>query len=140
MKTVLFICTHNSARSQMAEGLVNALYSKVLSASSAGTIPTRVHPLAKKAMAELGIDISDQSSKGVEEFEGRQFDYVVMVCSNASETCPFFPGGKKQIHHGFDDPAGIKGTEEERLESFRKSRNEINKWIIDHLVLTGTED
>jgi arsenate reductase len=139
MKTVLFICTHNSARSQMAEGLVNALYSKVLMAKSAGTIPSKVHPLAIKAMAEMGIDISKQRSKGLEEFEGQEFDYVVMVCSNAAETCPFFPGGKEQIHHGFDDPAEVNGSEKVRLQAFRRSRDEINKWIIDNLVLSNAQ-
>jgi arsenate reductase (thioredoxin) len=135
MRTVLFICTHNSARSQMAEGLVNALYSKVLTAKSAGTKPGQVHPLAIKVMAELDIDISTQRSKGLIEFKEQQFDYVVMVCSNASDICPFFPGGKEQIHHGFDDPSEVVGTEQDRLAAFRKSRNEINKWIIDNLVL-----
>ncbi len=135
MKSVLFICTHNSARSQMAEGLVNALYSKVLTASSAGTKPGAIHPLAVRVMAELDIDISDQYSKGIDVFEGQTFDYVVMVCSNAAETCPFFPGGKEQIHHAFDDPSEAEGSEEERLLAFRKSRNRINKWIVDNLVL-----
>lgn len=136
MRTVLFICTHNSARSQMAEGLVNSLYSKVLMAESAGTTPSKIHPLAIKVMTELGIDISHHRSKHLDEFEGREFDYVVMVCSNAAEACPFFPGGREQIHHGFDDPVGVEGNEKRRLEAFRKSRNEINKWIIDNLVLT----
>lgn len=135
MKSVLFICTHNSARSQMAEGLVNALYPKVLTAKSAGTAPSGVHPLAIKAMSEMGIDISGQRSKGLDEFEGQEFDYVVMVCSNAAETCPFFPGGRKQIHRGFEDPASAVGTEDAKLQAFRNARNEINKWIIDNLVL-----
>lgn len=135
MKTVLFVCTHNSARSQMAEGLVNALHSKVLLAKSAGTKPSAVHPLAIRAMGELGIDISSQVSKGLDVFEGQEFDYVVMVCSNAAESCPFFPGGKEQIHHAFDDPASVGGSEEEMLQAFRKSRDEIDKWIIDNLVL-----
>lgn len=135
MKSVLFICTHNSARSQMAEGLVNALYSKVLMAKSAGTKPGQVHPLAIEVMAELGIDISRQRSKGLTEFKEQTYDYVIMVCSNAADICPFFPGGKEQIHHGFDDPSEVVGTEQERLIAFRKSRNEINKWIIDNLVL-----
>jgi arsenate reductase len=138
MESVLFICTHNSARSQMAEGLVNALYSKVLRASSAGTRPGRVHPLAIRVMAELDIDISGQRSKGLAEFEGRSFDHVVMVCSDAAETCPFFPGGKEQIHHAFDDPAAAQGDEERRVAAFRRSRNEINRWIIDNLVLRSS--
>ncbi len=136
MKTVLFLCTHNSARSQMAEGLVNSLYSKVLKAESAGAKPTIVQPLAIKVMAEMGIDISKRRSKGLEEFEGQEFDYVVMVCSEDAETCPFFPGGRKQIFKSFDDPVAVKGTEEEMVQAFRNSRNEINKWIIDNLLLT----
>ncbi len=136
MKTVLFLCTQNSARSQIAEGLVNNLYSKVLKAQSAGAKPTMVQPLAIKVMAEMGIDISRQRSKGLEEFEGQEFDYVVMVCSKDAETCPFFPGGRKQIFQSFDDPVAVNGTDEERIQAFRKSRNEINKWIIDNLVLS----
>ncbi len=135
MNTVLFICTHNSARSQMAEGLVNSLYPKVLRAKSAGTKPSKVSPFAIQVMAEMDIDISGQRSKGLGEFEGQQFDYVVMVCSDAAETCPFFPGGKEQIHHGFKDPAAVEGSDLARLLAFRKSRNDINKWIIDNLVL-----
>lgn len=135
MKTVLFICTHNSARSQIAEGFVNGLYSKTLKAQSAGTVPTLVHSNAVSVMEEIGIDISDHRSKSLEEFEGQEFDYVVMVCSNATETCPFFPGGKVQIHHGFEDPVAGMGTEDEKMLIFRKIRNEINKWIIDNLVL-----
>jgi len=119
----------------MAEGLVNGLYSRVLSAKSAGTKPGVVHPLAIEVMAEMDIDISAHRSKGLVEFKGQEFDYVVMVCSNAAETCPFFPGGKQQIHHGFDDPSEVVGTEQDRLMAFRKSRNEINKWIIDNIVL-----
>ena len=121
----------------MAEGLVNALYSKVLTAKSAGTVPSKVHPLAIKVMAEMGIDISHQRSKGLNEFDGQTFDHVVMVCSDAAEICPFFPGGREQVHHGFDDPAEAKGTEDDKLEAFRKSRNEINRWIIDNLLLTN---
>jgi arsenate reductase len=119
----------------MAEGLVNALYSRVLTAKSAGTKPGTVHPMAIRAMAELDIDISGQFSKDLEVFDGQAFDYVIMVCSDAAETCPFFPGGKEQIHQAFDDPASFQGTTEEQLITFRKSRNQINKWIIDNLVL-----
>jgi arsenate reductase len=119
----------------MAEGLVNALYSRALRAESAGIIPSKVHPLAIKVMAELDIDISNQTSKSLDEFEGREFDYVVMVCSNAAEACPLFSGGKEQILHSFNDPAEAEGTEQARIRVFRKSRNQINKWIIDNLVL-----
>ena len=88
-------------------------------------------------MAELDIDISGQKSKSLDLFEGQDFDYVVMVCSNAAETCPFFPGGRVQVHHAFDDPASVDGTEEDKLIAFRKNRNQINKWIIDNLVLSN---
>jgi arsenate reductase len=119
----------------MAEGLVNTLYSRSLRAESAGMIPTKVHPLAIKVMAELDIDISNQRSKSLDEFEGREFDYVVMVCSNAAETCPFFSGGIEHILHSFNDPVEVNGTEQVKIRAFRKSRNQINKWIIDNLVL-----
>ena len=135
LKSVLFICTHNAIRSQIAEGLVNSLYSSVLEAESAGSKPTQVHPKAIEVMAEMDIDISGHRSKGLKEFEDQEFDYVVMVCSNDADTCPFFPGGKEQIHHAFYDPGEAKSTEEEKLIAFRHSRNEINKWIIDNLVL-----
>jgi len=129
MKTILFICTHNSARSQMAEGLANSLFPGVLEAKSAGTKPSLVHPLAIKVMSELNIDVSNYRSKSLHEFDGQEFDYVLMVCSNAAETCPFFPGGKNHIHRGFDDPAEVEGTDKEKLDAFRKSRNEIRAWL-----------
>ena len=135
MKSVLFLCTHNAIRSQIAEGLVNSLYPSVLTASSAGSKPSKVHPLAIEVMAEMDIDISGHRSKGLKEFEGQEFDYVVMVCSNEADTCPFFTGGKEQIHHSFSDPGEMNGTAEEKLIAFRYARNEINKWIIDNLVL-----
>ncbi|MFA5312373.1 MAG: arsenate reductase ArsC [Methanomassiliicoccales archaeon] len=132
MKRVLFICTHNSARSQMAEGLVNEYHSKRWVAHSAGTKPTSVHPLAKKAMAELGIDISSHHSKALKDFKGDTFDLVVTVCDDASETCPFFPA-ERIIHRGFPDPALVTGSEEERLEAFRRTRDEIKDWIASEL-------
>ncbi|RKY02042.1 MAG: arsenate reductase ArsC, partial [Spirochaetes bacterium] len=103
-KTILFICTHNSARSQMAEGLVNYYYSEYFQAKSAGTIPTMVNPYALAVMKELGIDISHQRSKPIEEFRNKTFDIVVTVCDSARETCPFFPG-KIVLHRGFEDPS-----------------------------------
>lgn len=131
MRTVLFICTHNAVRSQMGEGLVNTLYTGRLKASSAGTSPGTVHPLAVRVMAEIGIDISGQRSKGLEEFEGREFDHVIMVCSDSAETCPFFPGGKEQVHRAFADPSVVNGDEEERLAAFRRTRDEIRAWLRD---------
>ena len=128
-KTILFICVHNSARSQIAEGLVNALYGDRFLASSGGTMATRVHPGAIKAMAEIGIDISGHRSKSIEEFTDQRFDYVVMVCDDSQADCPFFSGGKDYIHHAFDDPAACKGTDEEVLTCFRRSRDEIHAWI-----------
>jgi arsenate reductase (thioredoxin) len=128
-KSVLFICVHNSARSQMAEGLVNALYADRFAAVSGGTAATRVHPGAVKAMAEIGIDISGHRSKSIDEFEGRRFDHVVMVCDEKQTDCPFFPGGKEYLHHAFDDPAACTGTDEEILACFRRVRDEIRAWI-----------
>lgn len=128
-KKVLFICTHNSARSQMAEGLLNHLYENKYEAFSAGTKPSTVNPYAVKSMAEIGIDISIQRSKGIEEFRGMVFDYVVTVCDNAKETCPFFPGGRESLHKSFNDPSGFEGEGDNKLAVFRKVRNEIRDWV-----------
>jgi arsenate reductase (thioredoxin) len=128
-KKILFICVHNSARSQMAEGLVNALYADRFEAVSGGTEATRVHPAAIKVMAEIGIDISGHRSKSIDEFKEQRFDYVVMVCDDKQADCPFFAGGKEYIHHAFDDPAACAGTEEEVLACFRRGRDEIRAWI-----------
>ncbi len=136
MKEILFICTHNSARSQMAEGLVNALYSDKFRAFSAGTVKTRVNPLAIKALADIGIDISHHRSKSIDEFRGKIFDIVVTVCDNARETCPFFPG-KKVLHKGFKDPSDVKGDEAEKLAAFIKTRDEINLWIKENILTLG---
>jgi len=133
-ETVLFICVHNSARSQMAEGLVNALHADRFEAVSGGTEATRVHPAAIKAMAEIGIDISGHHSKSIDVFEGRRFDHVVMVCDDKQADCPFFPGGKDYIHRAFDDPAACQGADEEVLACFRRVRDEIKAWIEEALV------
>jgi arsenate reductase (thioredoxin) len=133
-KTVLFICVHNSARSQMAEGLVNVLYGDRFEAVSGGTTATRVHPAAIQAMAEIGIDISRHHSKSIDVFEGRRFDLVVMVCDDRQADCPMFLGGKEYIHHAFDDPAACAGTDEEVLACFRRVRDEIRTWIETALV------
>ena len=126
---VLFICTHNSARSQMAESLLRSLYGTHYDAFSAGTEPLGVNPIAIKVMAELGIDISAYHSKHIENFRGKEFDYVVTVCDHAKETCPFFPGGKIFLHQGFEDPSTSTGTEEEVLTCFRRVRDGIRDWI-----------
>ena len=128
-KKVLFICTHNSARSQIAEGLMNTLYGDDYTAWSAGTEPTQVNPYAIKVMEEVGIDVAGHHSKSVESFLELDFDYVVTVCDHASEVCPFSPGGKEKIHKGFEDPAVIEGPEEAKLAGFRHTRDEIRAWI-----------
>jgi len=135
-KRVLFICTHNSARSQMAEGFVNALHADRLRASSAGTEATRVHPAAIAAMAEVGIDISGHRSKSLDVFLDERFDIVVTVCDDSGSDCPFFPGGGQNIHRTFEDPAACRGTDEEILGCFRRVRDEIRAWI-DADLLSG---
>ena len=128
-KKVLFICTHNSTRSHMAEGLLNTLYGSRYEVWSAGTDPTEVNPLAVKVMVEVGIDISAHQSNSVEDFLDQEWDYVVTVCDRANETCPFFPGGKEKIHRGFEDPAAVNGSDEEKMVAFRRVRDEIKRWI-----------
>ncbi|MGH8512403.1 MAG: arsenate reductase ArsC [Gammaproteobacteria bacterium] len=122
---VLFLCTGNSARSQMAEGLLRAQYGQKFEAFSAGTAPSRVNPLAVEAMREAGIDISAQRSKSVEEFIGHPVDYVITVCDQANESCPVFPGNAKRIHWSIDDPQLTEGDEATRLAAFRRARDEI---------------
>lgn len=146
---ILFLCTHNSARSQMAEGLLRHFYGERYEVYSAGATPTKVHPLAVKVMAEIGIDISGQSSKSIEEFRGRDMDLVVTVCRSTPRlSCPFcsspgvvgrptiiseiLPGTKRFIEHGFNDPSDVEGSEEERIKAFRATRDEIRKWILDY--------
>ena len=146
---VLFLCTHNSARSQMAEGLLRHFYGDRYEVFSAGATPTRVHPLAVKAMAEIGIDISGQSSKSIDEFRGKDIDLVVTVCKSTPRlSCPFcsspgtfgrpaiisetLPEAKQFVEHGFSDPSDVKGTEGEKIEAFRAIRDEIKTWILDY--------
>jgi arsenate reductase len=129
MIKVLFICTHNSSRSQMAEGILRNLYGEHYEAYSAGTEPSIVNSYAIRAMAEIGIDISKHRSKSIDEFRRMDFDYVATVCDHAKETCPFFPRGKIYLHRDFDDPSRHQGTEEEILSIFRKVRDEIGSWL-----------
>ena len=124
-KRVLFLCTGNSCRSQMAEGFLKRLAGEKYEAESAGVDPTKINPLSIKVMNEEGIDISGQSSKSADEFIGQKFDYVITVCENAKQTCPVFPGEYKNIHWDLEDPAEAKGGEEERLAVFRKIRDQI---------------
>jgi arsenate reductase len=128
-KRVLILCTGNSARSQMAEGLLRHDAGDRFEVESAGTKPGQVRPEAIAVMKELGIDISGHRSKSVDEFEGRNFDYVLTVCDNAKESCPIFPGHTNRLHHNFDDPAAVQGSEEERLGVFRRVRDEIRTYL-----------
>ncbi len=129
MKRVLFVCTGNSCRSQMAEGLLRHLGNERFQAFSAGTNPSTVHPLAIKAMDELEVDISGQASKGLEVFSGKAFDNVITVCDLARESCSVFPGEGRQLHWSFEDPAEAGGSEEERMDVFRSVRDQIRQQI-----------
>jgi ArsR family transcriptional regulator, arsenate/arsenite/antimonite-responsive transcriptional repressor / arsenate reductase (thioredoxin) len=126
---VLFLCTHNSARSQMAEALLRHLSGGEVDAYSAGTVATRVHPLAVAAMAEKGIDISRQRSKHMDELAGERFDYVVTVCDNAQESCPIVPGGPERIHWSIPDPSAVEGDDPSRLRAFRSASDELTTRI-----------
>ena len=123
---VLIVCTGNSARSQMAEGLLRHEAGDRLEVFSAGTRPSLVRPEAIAVMSEIGLDISHHRSKSVDEFLGRQLDFVITVCSSAKETCPVFPGNAKRLHWPFDDPAAVAGSEEVRRQAFRKIRDQIH--------------
>ena len=131
----LFLCTHNSARSQMAEGLLRYLASDRFEVMSAGTEATHVRPLAVQAMDELGIDISGQESKTLERYLSEPFDYVITVCDDANEACPVFPGARQRLHWSFGDPAQAIGSEEERLQVFRSIRNAIRERVERDLQL-----
>jgi arsenate reductase len=134
-KHVLFLCTGNSARSQMAEGLVNHFLGDEWEAQSAGTSPTGyVHPMAVRAMAELGIDISGARSKSADEFRGAEFDLVITVCDHASENCPLWLGKGRRVHAGFPDPATAVGNDAARLEVFRHVRDEIRREVLELLT------
>lgn len=122
---VLILCTGNSARSQMAEGLLRHDAGAAIKVFSAGTKPTQVRPEAVAVMREAGIDISGQRSKSVDEFEGQDFNYVITVCDNAKQSCPVFPAKTKRIHWSIEDPAAVQGSEEERLAAFRRIRDEL---------------
>jgi arsenate reductase (thioredoxin) len=129
-KRVLFVCRSNSARSQMAEALLRALYDDRYEIYSAGTEPSRViNPYAIMVMAEIDIDISAHRSQSVDDFEAMNFDYVVTLSDHAKETCPLFPGHDIYLHHHFEDPTDFHGKEEEILVGFRRVRNKIRDWI-----------
>ncbi len=142
-RKVLFLCTGNSARSQMAEGLVNHFLGDEWEAYSAGTAPAGyVHPLAVKAMAELGIDISHQRSKSVAEFRTAKLDFVVTLCDNGAQACPLWLGSGRVKHIGFPDPAIATGSEDERLEVFRRVRDGIRQEVMHSLeeMEVGSDD
>jgi arsenate reductase len=122
---VLFVCTHNSARSQMAEGFLRAMAGDRFDVKSAGTERTAVHPLAIQAMAERGIDISRHTSKLLAGLIQEPWDYVVTVCDDANERCPLFPGRVKRLHWSFEDPSRATGSDADRLETFRRVRDQI---------------
>jgi arsenate reductase len=136
MQRALILCTANSARSQMAEGLLRHAAGDRFEVESAGTKATCVRPEAIAVMKEIGIDISAQRSKSVDEFAGQNFDYVITVCDNAKESCPIYPGHTNRLHHSFDDPAAVQGSEEDRLRMFRRVRDEIRSYLrafaLDH--------
>jgi len=130
-KRVLILCTGNSARSQMAEGLLRHDAGERFEVESAGTKPSAVRPEAIAAMRELGIDISEHRSKSVEEFARREFDAVITVCDSARESCPVFFGSAKRLHHSFEDPAALDGSEQERLASFRRVRDQLRAYLAE---------
>ncbi len=128
-KRVLILCTGNSARSQMAEGLLRHDSGDRFEVESAGTKPSRVRLEAIQVMREIGIDISGHRSKSVDEFAVETFDYVLTVCDHAKESCPIYPGHSNRLHRNFQDPAAVEGSEEQRLAAFRKVRDEIRMYL-----------
>ena len=129
MQRVLILCTGNSARSQMAEALLKRLAGDRFVVYSAGTKPVPVRPEAITVMREIGIDLSDNRSKHVDEFQNESFDYVLTVCNNANETCPIYPRHTHRLHHSFDDPSLVQGSAEDRLAAFRKVRAQILEYL-----------
>lgn len=128
-KRVLILCTGNSARSQMAEGLLRQDAGTRFDVESAGTRASIVRPEAIAVMQEIGIDISGHRSKNVDEFEGQLFDFVITVCDNARETCPVFFSATKKLHHNFEDPAAVTGSDEQRLAAFRRVRDQLRDYL-----------
>jgi arsenate reductase (thioredoxin) len=134
-KRVLILCTGNSARSQMAEGVLRHDGGDAFEVESAGVKSSSVRPEAIQAMREIGIDISGHRSKSVDEFIGQDFDYVITVCDNAKESCPIFPGKTKRIHQSFEDPPPPSvGSDEQRLSIFRRVRDEIREWMREYIA------
>jgi arsenate reductase len=137
-KKVLFLCIHNSCRSQMAEALLRHMYGVIYESYSAGSEPTMVHPLCATVMEEIGIDISRQQSKPVSRYAGQRFDYAVTTCKGARKMCPVFPGNTKRLYWAIEDPAMVKGREKVKLAAFRKTRNELKRRIIGKFGVKNT--
>jgi arsenate reductase (thioredoxin) len=137
---VIFVCTHNSARSQMAEGMLRAWGGDRFVAFSAGTEATRVRPEAIQVMDEIGIDISRQASKTIEQFLGEPFHWLITVCDQAKEACPTIPGVTQQVHWSMDDPSAVEGDEETRLAAFRAARDELRDRIHMFMLAAGRDD
>ncbi|MBA3692156.1 MAG: arsenate reductase ArsC [Acidobacteria bacterium] len=133
-KRILILCTGNSARSQMAEGLLKHICQNEFEIFSAGTKPSIVRLEAIKVLAEIGIDISKNRSKSVDEFANQDIDYVLTVCDNAKENCPYFPAQTKLLHHSFADPAEVEGGEDARLSAFRRVRDQIQEYLSGSFV------
>ena len=133
-KKVIFICTGNSCRSQMGEGLLRNMAGDKIDVVSAGLKPSTVNPNAIKAMKEIGIDISHHTSDGVDKYIGENFDYIITVCDNAKESCPVFPGKGKRIHWSFKDPANAVGSEEKVLHEFRLVRDQIKSTLEQFII------
>ena len=131
---VLFLCSHNSARSQMAEGFLRHLTGDRFEVASAGTEATRVHPLAIRAMQEVGIDISAHRSKTVDGLLGDPWEYVITVCDNANERCPLFPGRTTRLQWSFEDPSQATGSDDQRIGAFRRVRDQIHARVSDWLA------
>lgn len=137
---VIFVCTHNSARSQMAEGMLRAWGGDRFEAFSAGTEATHVRPEAVTVMDEIGIDIGAHTSKTLEPFLGESFAWLITVCDQAKEACPTIPGISQQVHWSIDDPSGVEGDEEDRLAAFREARDRLRGRIHMFILAAGRED
>ncbi len=133
-KSILILCTANSARSQMAEGLLKHICTDKYNINSAGSFATVVRPEAIKVLEEIGIDISEHKSKAVDEFAGEKIDIVLTVCDNAKETCPYFAGTTSLVHHSFSDPASVEGSEKQKIAAFREVRDQIKAYLINEFL------
>jgi arsenate reductase len=133
MKRILILCTGNSARSQIAEAFIKQLTFSRVDVYSAGIDPVPVNPYAIRVMKEIGIDISSNKSKSVNEFYNQAFDFIITVCDNAREKCPLFQGSHTRIHKSFNDPVKVKGNDKIKIETFRKVRDQIRDWVTEFI-------